>query len=94
MLICQAMLGDSSVTLYRVMPLVTDNDSSDKGVTYTLRFHDLPTSTTEDVVFTSENEAVLSFAAWLMADEEEVGGWEDKLAALKERMKTKDKFFP
>lgn len=63
-----ANLGDTMVTMHKVQSL-DPHEPPETQFTYELRFLDLPTSTTEVIVCSSENDAVLMFAAWLTADE-------------------------
>ena len=53
-------------------------------VHYTLNFRDLPTDTSQTISCANEMQAVNLFAAWLVADEENIGyleAYRDKLYA-------------
>src|SRR5262249_26214144 len=88
MILCQACITDTSVTLFAVTNL-----DPKEPTTYTLLFYDLPTGTKEELVFQSENEAILTFAAWLVNDEESFDVLDHLEKNLHDRIKNK-KFLP
>lgn len=61
-----AMLGDLHINLVTRYP--TSMEDLDKS-TYILSFHDVVTGEREELSYTSENEAICTFASILLADE-------------------------
>lgn len=95
MLIACLTIGDTNVTLNMVSPLDPQNhkDDPNQGKTYTLSFHDLPTGEKEDLVFVSECATLYAFAAWIAADESELGALNANRDYLYGTLKSK-KFLP
>jgi len=93
MLIACLTLGDTNVVLHRVEPLARE-DREDLIASHTLSFHDLPTGQKEDLVFSTEAEAVNCFAAWIAADEGDLGDLTKFRETLYERIKTPRMFLP
>lgn len=70
MLIAAITVGDSFVTLNAVQSLEpADRVEADRGISYTLSFHDLPSGTKEDVSYVTEIAALYALASWIYADE-------------------------
>jgi hypothetical protein len=68
MVIAQFCTGDSLVTLVKVISL----DPAD-GVRWQFIHRDLPSGETTVMVFTRENTAAMTFAAWIASDYENLG---------------------
>lgn len=64
-LIATVCVGDTLVTLTRVLPLTRDDDLIQS---YNLTFTDLPTDKRYTKSIIGENLALQTFAAWIMAD--------------------------
>jgi hypothetical protein len=65
-----AHLGDTVVMMVKSQSL----DKADPiPFHYTLVFRDMPTGQTAEISYEGENDAVQAFAAWLVADEFDVG---------------------
>lgn len=64
MLIATICIGDSLVTLVRVVPLIEETES-----TFNLSHTDIPTDKVYTYSIVGENNAMLALAAWIVADE-------------------------
>lgn len=82
MIVCQACIADTVVTLYSVVPPAPDEERASLRPSFELHFRDLPTGESDCLVIEGENEAILTFAAWLAADEEHIGVLEKRLRRL------------
>ncbi len=87
MLICSLCVGDTLLTLVKVIPVEKDVEP-----VHLLTLKDLPTGQTADIECESENSALMYVAAFIAADEPEaLDGYLDE---LRERLKDTSVFLP
>jgi hypothetical protein len=82
MVMAQFCAGDSLVTLVKVIPLRPAD-----GVRCQFIHRDLPTGETTVMEFASENDAAMTFAAWIASDCEDLGALEDYRQAIPKRIR-------
>jgi hypothetical protein len=79
-------LGDLVATATVHQTLDPANDSALMPYHYTLHFRDVTSGKTAEISYTTENDMVLAFAAWLVADEENIGLLEPHRTELADKL--------
>lgn len=93
MMIANVCIGDTVVSLLSVQALVPDPIEGHRPIHYELHFLDLPTGERDCIVIQGENEALVTFAAWIVQDEEYIGMLDKRVQMMRDTIGKRSKKF-